>query len=163
MVVHPNSSNLSPSGEAGPGSPASSPESLSSSPAPGLQTTQDVAVVEAREARYSEQVSMAGHWEQQEVQGYPVQGPSYNYSMEGFGWGSATHHTTSAFSSRGSGGGLGSPHHLPTMSVNVSMNFPMHGVPAYDHISDQWPTGEFTSKHTNVSSLSVCGMLPFKD
>mgnify|MGYP007086844358 FL=1 len=138
VVVHPSSSNLSPSGEAGPGSP---PESLSSSPAPGPQGAQGVAGGEATEAGYSEQVSMASHWEQ----GYPVQGP-YNYSMEGFGWGPATHHTTSAFSSRASGGGRSSPHHLPTMSVNVSMNFPMHGVHAYDHISDQWPTGEFTSE-----------------
>ena len=137
VVVHPSS--LSPSGEAGPGSPDSAPESLSSSPHQGGAS--GVAGGQTGEAGYSEPVSMAGHWEQEGGQGYPGLPGPYNYSMEGFGWGHTGHHTTSAFSSRASGPGLASPHHFPTMSVNVSMNIPMHGVPGYDHIPEQWPTG----------------------
>ena len=144
VVVHPSA--LSTSGEAGPGSPNSPPESISSSPAPGhLQGASAGREDKVTGAGYSEQDSITGanHWEHEGGPGYPVPGP-YNYSMEGFGWGTNSQHTTS-FSSRASGGGLGSPHHLPTMSVNVSMNIPMHGVPGYDQIQDQWPTGEFST------------------
>ena len=128
VVVHPST-----------GASDSPPESQSSSPGPGQV---QIASSEAAEAGFGQQVNMGGHWEQETTPpghtGYPV---PYNYSMEGFGWGAGPSHSAS-FSPRGSsGGGLGSPHHFPTMSVNVSMNIPMHGVPGYDHIQDQWPQG----------------------
>ena len=84
------------------------------------------------------------HWNEDLSHNFPANCP-YNYSLEGFGWGTPTNSNHGgSFGPRGGYSVMTSPHHLSSMSVNVSMNMTMHGVsaPGYDHVTEQWPQGK---------------------
>ena len=76
--------------------------------------------------------------------GYHSSAAPYNYSMvDSFGWSQAQ----PGFSPRS----MNSP--VTSMSLNVSMNMTMHGVPGYEH-SDQWHTsGRVTRMKLDIQEL----------
>ena len=134
VVVHQQHQRTpSPTGHHGHNSHPGSPHSRHGASYPNIGQADNVA---------------SQNWAEDGSSGGYLNNLPYNYSLDGYGWSSPSHHGGHLSRSGYTGG---SPH-LSSMSVNVSMNMTMHGLgvpvpgmpgPGYDQVPDQWPQGKY--------------------